>query len=78
MKKMCTSETFCECMKALRQKPMTIKQMAEEAGIKDDTAARWVKKLSAHGMLEQRGHAAPTSGNPPKQFAVTGEWGGQA
>lgn len=70
-------ELACEVLKALRAKPMHRQELAATIGAHWETVDRWVKEMTAQGLLVQR--KAPRSvhgGHPPTLYAVSPEWGG--
>lgn len=70
--------SFIDAMKLMKQTPLSRAELAEEAEVTLDTAARWVKDLEAHGFIAEIGKKRAKTGRPTTQYAVTKQWGGQA
>lgn len=78
MKNQPMADAFADVMKTVRMEPATRADIAVHAGITLDTADRWIKRLSDHGMLAPYGTRTARNGVKARVWAVTKAWGGPA
>lgn len=71
-------EFACELLKLLRGMWLTRAQIAQELGIKVDTASEWAEEWQRQGLLDVREGAKPARGHAPKEYTLSPCWIGGA
>lgn len=64
-----------EILKAIRAKPMTQTELANEVGCHTAAAAFWLHGFERNGIVEKfLGHRSGSGGKPPIMFKISDQW----